>query len=98
MPSSPTVAYFYDPDVGNFHYGKVLMFKIREAGEMLSQIVLLYRIQVPETCNRTDYLSKDRLPVLLQIYRSVNDRLKLSELNVCRKNCINRDFHIQMKC
>lgn len=21
MPSSPTVAYFYDPDVGNFHYG-----------------------------------------------------------------------------
>ena len=43
-------------------------------------------------CQRTDYLSFHRFIDLL------NDRLKLSELSVCRKNCINCDFRIQMQC
>ena len=26
MTSSPNIAYFYDPDVGNFHYGKIFIY------------------------------------------------------------------------
>ena len=43
-------------------------------------------------CQRTDYLSFYRFTDLL------NNRLKLSELNVCQKNFTNCDFRIQMQC
>ena len=39
MPSSPTVAYFYDPDVGNFHYGNLshLIFAWRDSVKQLKR-------------------------------------------------------------
>ena len=43
-------------------------------------------------CQRTDNLSFQRFTDLL------NKRLKLSELNVCRRKGANCDFRIQMQC
>lgn len=58
-----TVAYFYDPDVGNFHYGKIIFISLY----LTSKLAMIYPAELLEMfifCSHLPLESSGEIPDL----------------------------------